>query len=302
MTQPAPKQKQSCSSRLSSFATAICNWEEKKFLGRTASSWAKIGIFYLIYYACLAGFFAIMLAGLFSTIDPKAPTQQNMYSLIKANPGMGFRPRVIEESTLIRYDSMKNETFLEHIRDIKKVLDEYTIENGTNVVDCDNSERASEQVCLFDMNKLGSECTEENGYGYNDGKPCILLKINKVYNFMPTAFENKTDDEHEQKARAILGDRFKENHIGISCEGENPADVDNLGPPQYYPQQGLSFDFFPYLNQENYKAPLVFVQFPEVTKGPVIQVWCKLWAKNIKHHKNDKAGSVHFELLVDKSS
>ena len=57
---------------------------------------------------------------------------------------------------------------------------EYTIENGTNVVDCDNSERTSEQVCLFDMNKLGSECTEENGYGYNVGKPCILLKINKV--------------------------------------------------------------------------------------------------------------------------
>jgi len=29
------------------------------------------------------------------------------------------------------------------------------------------------------------------------------------------------------------------------------------------------------------------------------QIWCKLWVSNIKHHKNDKAGSIHFELMAD---
>lgn len=58
--------------------------------------------------------------------------------------------------------------------------------------------------------------------------------------------------------------------------------------------------YYPYMNVKGYKSPLVFVKFAEVKHGALIQVWCKLWAYNIKHHKNDKAGSVHFELLVDK--
>ena len=48
---------------------------------------AKIGVFYLVFYSCLALFFAIMLAGFFATLDSRAPTQKGLYSLIKANPG-----------------------------------------------------------------------------------------------------------------------------------------------------------------------------------------------------------------------
>ena len=49
---------------------------------------AKIGIFYIIFYSCLAGFFAVMLVGFFATLDEKTPTQKKMYSLIKGNPGL----------------------------------------------------------------------------------------------------------------------------------------------------------------------------------------------------------------------
>jgi sodium/potassium-transporting ATPase subunit beta len=88
-------------------------------------------------------------------------------------------------------------------------------------------------------------------------------------------------------------------YIGVSCEGENDGDVDNLGTPAFYPQNGFPFSFYPYRNDPMYRAPIVFVKFPNVKHGVIIQIWCKLWVKNIKHHKNDKAGSVHFELLVD---
>lgn len=54
------------------------------------------------------------------------------------------------------------------------------------------------------------------------------------------------------------------------------------------------------MNTKGYQSPLVFVRFNKIKYGSLIQVWCKLWAYNIKHHKNDKAGSVHFELLVDR--
>ena len=47
----------------------------------------KIGIFYLIFYSCLAAFFAAFLAGLLSLMDDKFPNQTGMNSLIKGNPG-----------------------------------------------------------------------------------------------------------------------------------------------------------------------------------------------------------------------
>jgi len=49
---------------------------------------AKIGLFYLIFYSCLAGFFAIMLAGFFQTLSDDHPKQMGMLSLIKGNPGI----------------------------------------------------------------------------------------------------------------------------------------------------------------------------------------------------------------------
>jgi len=48
---------------------------------------AKIGLFYLIYYSCLAGFFAIMLTGFFTTLNDDHPKQTGLFSLIKNNPG-----------------------------------------------------------------------------------------------------------------------------------------------------------------------------------------------------------------------
>jgi len=49
---------------------------------------AKIGLFYLIFYSCLAGFFAIMLTGFFQTLSDDHPKQTGLFSLIKGNPGM----------------------------------------------------------------------------------------------------------------------------------------------------------------------------------------------------------------------
>lgn len=46
--------------------------------------------------------------------------------------------------------------------------------------DCSNGNPApAGKVCRFDVKTLGP-CTQENGYGYAEGKPCVLLKLNKV--------------------------------------------------------------------------------------------------------------------------
>ena len=51
---------------------------------------AKIGLFYLVFYSCLAGFFAIALAIFFTTVDSDRPSQTGMTSLLKNNPGKIF--------------------------------------------------------------------------------------------------------------------------------------------------------------------------------------------------------------------
>ena len=53
----------------------------------------KIGIFYVVYYTFLAGFFMLMLLAFFATLRDDSPTwDTNSNGIIGSNPGVGFRP------------------------------------------------------------------------------------------------------------------------------------------------------------------------------------------------------------------
>lgn len=80
---------------------------------------------------------------------------------------------------------------------------------------------------------------------------------------------------------------------------QNSADRDNIGDVQYFPNQGIPFNYFPFTNQKGYVSPFVFVQFNEIAHGVLVNVECRAWANNIKYDRGDRLGSVHFELLVD---
>lgn len=49
--------------------------------------------------------------------------------------------------------------------------------------------------------------------------------------------------------------------VWVSCVGENPVDVEQLGPIAYYPQQGFPGYYFPFNNTEGYLSPLVAIEF-----------------------------------------
>jgi sodium/potassium-transporting ATPase subunit beta len=197
----------------------------------------------------------------------------------------------------------------------------YNKTEGDNVVDCDTTTPAEGEVCRFDPSIEAGPCTVDNAFGYHEGEPCILLKLNRIYGWKPEPFDNVTideDNDHARAAKAALGDNYNPDYIGITCEGEvgcqvvfladvshffifpqNPGDVDNRGPVDFYPKHGFPMKYFPFMNQKGYQTPFVFAQFTRPKSGVIIQVWCKAWAKNIYHHKNDKAGSIHLELLLN---
>ena len=117
--------------------------------------------------------------------------------------------------------------------------------------------------------------------------------------------------------------------IWVSCDGENSADREHIGNVTYTPFRGFPTYYFPYKNIPGYLSPIVALQFqkPEGTinstiicifkitnlilknafffnhsqtsAGVLINIECKVWAKNIIHDRQRRLGSVHFELLMD---
>ncbi len=55
-----------------------------------------------------------------------------------------------------------------------------------DLIDCDkypsnNKPDEDKKACRVRMDELGDVCTEANDYGYKEGTPCVILKLNKVY-------------------------------------------------------------------------------------------------------------------------
>jgi sodium/potassium-transporting ATPase subunit beta len=292
-----------------SLAVFIWNPRTREFCGRTGSSWIKILVFYIIFYLCLAAFWALMLLIFYQTIDDRVPKWQLGDSRIGSNPGLGFRPRPRDEnveSTLIWFKQGRDEKNWKHwTENLDKFLEPYEkgiIESGGHLGNCDNNKTVGEgEFCRFDIRKIDNNCTKGLDFGYKRGDPCVLIKLNRIYNWKPTSYE-LSDLEKDSSIPDSVRDGYKKNRsdiVYVTCEGENAADKENIGPLDYYPQPGIEFKYFPFTNQPGYLSPFVFVHFSKPTPGVLINIECKAWAKNIKHDRMDREGSVHFELLID---
>ena len=51
---------------------------------------------------------------------------------------------------------------------------------GENFVDCSLGKFDENKVCRFNVDQLGDKCLRQRDFGFDEGKPCILLKLNKV--------------------------------------------------------------------------------------------------------------------------
>lgn len=282
------------------FFRNIWNPDSEEVLRRSESTWAKVLLFHLTVFSGLAALTAIGFALYLQVyIDKNHPRTQGKDTLLLGWPSLGFRPMPDYRTTLIRFEQGKPASYKPYSDHIRGYLLHYENEfqESESFIDCEvkNQEgRDKSKVCRFLLDKLGPECVHQRDYGYDEGQPCVLLKLNKIFNWEPLLY-NGSDVPRE-----LAGGKYDLNYVGVTCEGENPIDQENIGPLKYWPEeQGFLRDFYPYRNQEGYKAPLVMVKFAKVTNGIVINVWCKAWARNIQHHRYDDMGGVHFELLVD---
>ncbi|KAG8180111.1 hypothetical protein JTE90_027890 [Oedothorax gibbosus] len=287
------------------FKQFLWNPSTKEFCGRSGSSWLKITVFYIIFYLLLAGFWSVMLLVFYQTLDYYTPKWQLDSSRIGSVPGLGYRPLPHPDnidSTLIWFTHGSAGEWKYWTNSLDDYLKSYRggRQFGEHVRSCDFDDHYNKEkhVCKFVLEDLGNYCTMQNFFGYDVGRPCVLLKMNRIYGWIPEPYLDNSSfpSTMPDHLRAV----YDPNYVYITCAGENPADRENIGPVRYYPANGaIPKYYFPFTNLDGYLSPFVFIHFEKPVTGVLINIECKAWARNIKHNRKDRLGSVHFELLVD---
>lgn len=74
----------------------------------------------------------------------------------------------------------------------------YKNQGGQETIQCNDSTVLKKgQLCKLNMSEffpLNSPCTGANGYGYLSGRPCVLVKLNKVSSEGKTEVQNIFND------------------------------------------------------------------------------------------------------------
>lgn len=67
-----------------------------------------------------------------------------------------------------------------------------------------NQNKKNDEVCAVDIEKAMQSCAPSMQYGYNNNKPCVFLKLNRIFKWTPDVYtsselpEDMPDDLKEQ--------------------------------------------------------------------------------------------------------
>lgn len=266
---------------------------------RSTSSWLRLFAFYSALWISVGAFWIVYMTIFQQSIDERIPTLTLDDSPIGVTPGLAIRPRPPMhklDSSLIRFRSSSSGDWHHWAEDLNNYLRPYQeLESGAGQHaqgDCNAfGERDPSKFCPFELRVIPNECSESQNFSYHLGKPCILVKLNRIYGWKPEPYSVRPKDYPVQAP-------FRDGHIQITCEGQSNVDKENIGPIDYYPQ-GIETKYFPFTNQPGYQSPFVMAHFKNPRPGILIFIECKAWAKNIQHDRNRSRGMVTFELLID---
>ncbi|XP_034439469.1 sodium/potassium-transporting ATPase subunit beta-1a [Hippoglossus hippoglossus] len=274
----------------------VWNSEKKEFLGRTGSSWFKILAFYVIFYGCLAGIFIGTIQALLLTLSDFKPTYQDRV----APPGLSHTPR--SEKFEISFKMSDETTYHKYTNSVDTFLQQYNEKNQTNQTifeDCGDVPETYmdrgplehgegvRKVCRFRKTWLDI-CSGESDpfYGFKEGKPCLIVKLNRIVMFRP-----KVPSNNQSLPEALQGKEMP-NLIPIHCKNKRPEDADKIGEIKYFGLgKGFPLQYYPYYGkqlQPRYLQPLVAIQFTNITLDHELRIECKVYGANIDYSEKDR--------------
>ncbi|KAG7326410.1 hypothetical protein KOW79_009811 [Hemibagrus wyckioides] len=287
--------------------TFLWNSEKKEFLGRTGSSWFKIFIFYVIFYGCLAGIFIGTIQAMLLTLSNYKPTYQDRV----APPGLSHTPR--SDKAEISYSMQDEDTYRLYVKAMKELLEPYIDDrqlDDSKYEDCGDapakytergdleSETGERKACRFKRTWLGS-CSglEDGSFGFKDGKPCLIVKLNRIVNFRPRP--PKSNSSLPVAAGGVLPQHL----IPIYCSSKKEEDTDKIKEIKYFGLgQGYPLQYYPYygkLLHPHYLQPLVGIQFTNITHNEELRVECKVYGENIDYSDKDRyQGRFDLKIMV----
>ncbi|KAI4892865.1 hypothetical protein NFI96_000758 [Prochilodus magdalenae] len=242
---PKPKPKRTLHEKIGDLKTYLWNPETKEFMGRSGKSWSM-------------------------TMSPQIHNVHGFDITFNASDRSSWRKyaRALE-AQLKPYDDTVQER-----RNIACMQDAYFMQD-------DLEESAERKACQFKRSWLGP-CSglQEKDFGYSAGKPCILLKMNRILGYLPG----------------------QGTPVNVDC-GVKKGTSEELGDVEFYPKNIFNLMYYPYygkLRHVNYTSPLVAVRFPSVHLDTHLHVQCKLNGKGIINDSpTDRfLGSVSFSLEV----
>lgn len=287
----------------------VWNSEKKEFLGRTGSSWFKIFIFYVVFYGCLAGIFIGTIQAMLLTLSDYKPTYQDRV----APPGLSHTPR--SDKGEISFSMNDPSSYSKIVTAMNDLLEKYKPEAQSDAVkyeDCGSKpdvyrnrgeldgEGGLRKACRYDRAWL-DKCSGADGhFGFKEGKPCIIVKLNRIVNFKPKPPKNNTSLPAEAQPN------FQANVLPMYCTNKREEDKDKISGIEYFGfNGGFPLQYYPYygkLLHPQYLQPLVAVKFNNLTFDEDLRVECKVFGANIDYSEKDRyQGRFEFKFNVKSS-
>ncbi|XP_006003908.1 protein ATP1B4 isoform X1 [Latimeria chalumnae] len=268
----------------SEFRTFMWNPEKKEFIGRNCKSWTLILLFYFVFYLYLAGIFALCLYVMLLTISPYTPKHRDKV----VPPGVMMRPNI--NGFDISFNKSEHSTWSSYVENLHTFLNGYNdsvqIEKNIECVPGkyfmqDMGESEGKRACQFKRTVLES-CSgiKDPTFGYSKGKPCVLIKMNRIIGYLPG----------------------QGTPVTVTCEVQK-GDSGAIGSIDFYPGNGtFNLMYYPYygkLTHVNYTSPLVAVHFTNVKHNTPLTIQCKLNGPGIVNDSSDRyLGRISFTLNV----
>ncbi|KAM4537792.1 sodium/potassium-transporting ATPase subunit beta-1b [Fundulus diaphanus] len=287
----------------------LWNSETGELLGRTAASWFKITLFYVIFYGCLAGVFVGTIQAMLQTLSPFKPTWQDRV----APPGLSHTP--VAEKAEVFFSKSDVDTFNAYTKAMKTFIKQYDDENQSDNLkfeDCGDQpgeyknrgdleiDMGVRKACRFPRSLLGP-CSglEDEYFGFKEGKPCLIVKLNRIVNFLPKPPKNNESIPEEAQPKV------QPHIIPLYCTSKKEEDAGKIGEIKYYGiGEGFPLQYYPYYGKRlhpHYLQPLVALQFTNLTLNTELRIECKVFGENIDYNEKDRYQG-RFEVKIQVTS